>query len=538
MNSVLDGAPNKIRQSIGYTTILDRTVGGIQPVVNGHILFPLPTLNLPATVFQIPSSFDFLIPAIRILDAFMAANAAAGRGPTLTARLNYLCLFGFASAYCWIAPSGRISGTHDGWNWSQPNRSMLTADQYIWWIQALSTMASMLVPSFDGTGLVQEQQQLFGYSDDVQANAVAAAKEAGDFSGWSAAWSTWWNNRTNDGYVAALVPPTAADLPNGATFLDTTTSQDIAGYPNPRKWTPLSIGGAQKKYLTMNWDSVTSTCLSASDESAIKSAAETAFLGTSAARDTEISNLLTLTQNLTDQQKCIAEFWAGGPNTVTPPGMFIFLWRTFVTAANLSATKGIDGVLLSGLQLAATLFDGSRMTWALKKDNFEARPIQEIRRAFAGSTLTLYDSTQTPGNLWIPFQATNFVTPPFPDFPSGHSTFGQAFAKVMEDWFGSSIPEIGIQSYSTLTIWSPLFSNGLQTNFKSIPVAAGTSEIQPSVVPAVAITLSWNSWQEMADSCGVSRQYGGIHAVSAHIGGQTVANETYTRVKAAWGIQV
>jgi membrane-associated phospholipid phosphatase len=338
--------------------------------------------------------------------------------------------------------------------------------------------------------------------------------------------------------VAAAVPPTAADLPNGAIFLETTTSQDIAGYPNPRKWTPLSINGAQKKYLTTNWESVTSTCLSAADELSIKTAAQTAFLGTSPARDTEISDLVSLSQTLTDEQKIIAEFWAGGPNTLTPPGMFIWLWRTFAVTSNLRATKGIDGVFLSGLQLAAELFEGSRMTWALKKQFFEARPIQEIRRAYASSTLVNYDGSSVAGNLWIPYQVTSFVTPPFPDFPSGHSTFGQVFANVMTEWFGNSIPDISAQSYSALPIWSPIFGAAFSTNWNTIPIAAGSSEIQAGVVPAAPITLSWGTWQEMADSCGVSRQYGGIHCVSAHIGGQSVANETHSRAKVTWGIQV
>jgi membrane-associated phospholipid phosphatase len=415
---------------------------------------------------------------------------------------------------------------------------MTAADQYIWWIQALVYMANTLVPSFNGAALIQAQQTLFGTSDEAQADAVAGAKAAGDFSGWSAAWNTWWSNRANDGSVAAAVPPTAADLPNGAIFLETTTSQDIAGYPNPRKWTPLSINGAQKKYLTTNWESVTSTCLSAADELSIKTAAQTAFLGTSPARDTEISDLVSLSQTLTDEQKIIAEFWAGGPNTLTPPGMFIWLWRTFAVTSNLRATKGIDGVFLSGLQLAAELFEGSRMTWALKKQFFEARPIQEIRRAYASSTLVNYDGSSVAGNLWIPYQVTSFVTPPFPDFPSGHSTFGQVFANVMTEWFGNSIPDISAQSYSALPIWSPIFGAAFSTNWNTIPIAAGSSEIQAGVVPAAPITLSWGTWQEMADSCGVSRQYGGIHCVSAHIGGQSVANETHSRAKVTWGIQV
>jgi hypothetical protein len=86
----------------------------------------------------------------------------------------------------------------------------------------------------------------------------------------------------------------------------------------------------------------------------------------------------------------------------------------------------------------------------------------------------------------------------------------------------------------TLNLLSPTF-NGWQTRpFGSFQIGKGTSEIQPSVVPNTTITLSWPTWQAMADSSGISRQYGGIHCASAHSGSVALANELHSILIPYW----
>jgi hypothetical protein len=167
----------------------------------------------------------------------------------------------------------------------------------------------------------------------------------------------------------------------------------------------------------------------------------------------------------------------------------------------------------------------------------EARPIQEIRRRYAGQNVTNYDGTIINGNLWVPYQETNFVTPPFPDFPSGHSTFSQAFANVMNAWFSPTIPPTMI-NMTDLYLLSPMYTGlGTLTNSLSdITVKARTSKIQTGLVPASDVHLTWSVWQDIADSAGVSRQYGGIHAVSANLGGQAVANTAFPLITSRWAI--
>ncbi len=70
--------------------------------------------------------------------------------------------------------------------------------------------------------------------------------------------------------------------------------------------------------------------------------------------------------------------------------------------------------------------------------------------------------------------------------------------------------------------------------YGSFPIAAGASEIQPSVEPSVDLTETFTTWLEMAESSGVSRQFGGIHCVSAHTGALEVANGVTDAVEQKW----
>jgi hypothetical protein len=246
---------------------------------------------------------------------------------------------------------------------------------------------------------------------------------------------------------------------------------------------------------------------------------------------------------LTDTQKVIAEFWAGGPFTVAPPGMFVWFWKEYMLSTNTTINHDYTSFFYSAFELGIQLFEISRLVWGLKKDNMQARPIQDIRRLYASvpadGTIKKYDGTNIAGNVWVPYQASNFVTPPFADFPSGHSGFSQCFANVMTKWFGSSIPSTTPRTVSDMNLLSKIFTGVNQTtSFGSYTIPAGVSEIQSGIVPASPITLTWSTWQDMATSAGVSRQYGGIHCVSANTGSQVVANNLLGYVNTNWGITV
>jgi hypothetical protein len=139
----------------------------------------------------------------------------------------------------------------------------------------------------------------------------------------------------------------------------------------------------------------------------------------------------------------------------------------------------------------------------------------------------------------------NFVSPPFADFPSGHSYFSKAFANTMTWWFNSNhiyageLPVVERRiSKAQLVQLSPIFSNmptaSTTMEFGAFPVPAGGSEIQPDVVPATPITFSFETWSELATQVGLSRLYGGIHCISAHSSSQAVADFLFPLILSKW----
>ncbi|MBY0528298.1 MAG: vanadium-dependent haloperoxidase [Gemmataceae bacterium] len=165
----------------------------------------------------------------------------------------------------------------------------------------------------------------------------------------------------------------------------------------------------------------------------------------------------------TSDQTEIAYFWADGDGTATPPGH----WNQI--AQNAARTKGTsfseNARLFALLNIA--LADAGIACWECKyKFNFW-RPIQGIRQA------DLVDNPDTPPDRdWSPL----LVTPPFPTYTSGHSTFSGAGAAVLANFFGSDELRLSIQS------------DGLPR-----------------------VTRSFDRFSAAAAEAGKSRIYGGIH---------------------------
>jgi len=527
---------NKLFKTIDASSCTALQIGGMRIVNNYTNYMEAITIQYANTnTNQTMPCITLVTQIFTALDSLLSYNASISLPPTRSARVAYLWFFTVASAFSWITSATSITGTKDSWNWNTKYVLSDDMDQFVWMTHILTAVMSNFVPSYNTSTLLSQERVNYGWTEEQQAAEWARVQSQGNYTAWKALWDTWYSGRQADGSVAAAVAPTNAQLPNGSTRLNVTTAQDftdVAAYPQPRKWTPLIVGSV-KNFLTYGWGDITSTCLNASDETTVKASANTTFLGQTAARDTEIDNLVTLTSGatLTDEQKVIAEFWAGGPLTVSPPCMMIWFWKKFIEITGQTAQT----MVYSGLELSINIFEGSRVTWALKRDNMEARPIQEIRRRYASQTLTNYDGTPIAGNLWVPYQETNFVTPPFADFPSGHSAFSQAFANVMNAWFPPYIPTTRVMM-SDLNLLSPIFTAAQENSLTDILINKQSSKIQIGVVPASDTQLTWSVWQDIADQAGISRQYGGIHCVSADNGGKLVANGIYPIITTKWSI--
>lgn len=269
----------------------------------------------------------------------------------------------------------------------------------------------------------------------------------------------------------------------------------------------------------------------------------------SPAREAEIHDVYVASASLTDAQKMSAEFWAGNPYTVTPPGMFAWMWADYVRhylPAGYTSTSGeTDAHFVSFFHLAVNLFEASRLCWKIKSTYIQCRPIQEVRHRYRGTTQPS-PVTDIPidASLWVPYQPAFTVTPRFADFCSGHSYFSACFAGVMTYWFGPNIAAATLpvpsSTYTNLALLSSLFSAAPARDalFGVYAIAPHVSDVQPGITPASSNTLDWSdsTWAQLATDVGYSRFYGGIHALSAHHGSTAAAAAQLPVVQAAWGI--
>ncbi len=453
------------------------------------------------------------------LDNMLAYIASVNLGPTRGSRYIYVWITSVVGAWNWVRSENRINGEHDEWNWltNKATNPLNDNDSLIWLCNVIDYVTPFFIPS--------------GYKSiyNCPADVVARVKAAGEWDRWQAAWQTWYNYRQGDGFAAATTTmPTSSANWNETIVVDDTTVNNISGFPQPQQWTRLTVQGKKQGYLTYTWDNVLSSCLTEGDEQTIQASVEPA---TGAARDAEIDEVKDYAANLTDEQKIIAEFWAGGPGTVSPPLMFIWLWKEYM---RILPTITCPNIMFSLQDLAIHLFEMGRVTWRLKAAHMEDRPIQEIRRRFTGQQIQSWNGT-VDGAQWVPYQEANFVTPPFADFPSGHSAFSKSFALTMNKWFGTSITKTST-FYDQQKLICPLFQTNETINYGDFVVEPGTSQIE-ATVPSTAITLSFTDWNQMADSAGISRLYGGIHAETANQSSKDTAVQVDTYINSTWDIQ-
>ena len=274
-----------------------------------------------------------------------------------------------------------------------------------------------------------------------------------------------------------------------------------------------------------------------------------------------------------DLGRVLAEFWADGPDSETPPGH----WNTIANA--VSDSPHLVGRIAPGaanrlswdvhlyFALNGAVHDAAIAAWGLKRQYQSVRPISMIRylagngqssdptrpsystkglplvpglieivtatssapgerhAALAGhvgeialwSWLGAPKDTTTKAGVgwvlgvnWMPYQRPTFVTPAFPGFVSGHSTFSRAAAEVLSGYTGS-----------------PFFPGG---SFEQV-FAPGYLKFEQG--PSAPLTLRWATYYDAADESGISRLYGGIHVTVDDFAGRRIGSRVG---KGAWAL--
>ena len=265
-----------------------------------------------------------------------------------------------------------------------------------------------------------------------------------------------------------------------------------------------------------------------------------------------------------DFQRVLAEFWADGPNSETPPGHWNVLANE--VADHPLTVKKIGGVgsVVSDLEwdvkvyfaLNAATHDAACAAWSLKRYYNGWRPISAVRfmgqngqssdpnqpsyhtnglplipnlielvtaqTALPGGrhadlepgTVAIFAWTGQPSDptnqiggvkwiqadSWMPYQKKTFVSPAFPGYVSGHSSFSRAAAEVM-----------------TAITGSPFFPGGMGTHN-----AIANTTLSFEKGPSQSMQLQWATYYDAGDFAGASRIFGGIHPPVDNFAGRQV----------------
>jgi hypothetical protein len=269
---------------------------------------------------------------------------------------------------------------------------------------------------------------------------------------------------------------------------------------DPWRWQPIRVPlvtGNPQKATTPQWRNVKSFALTSPVQFTPPGPDK---LANGSFDPKNIDGLLALTSGangsgLSDRQKVTAEYWADGPKSEFPPGH----WALIAQVMSRIRHNSLDYDVQMFFALGNALLDAGIAAWAAKYQWDFVRPITAIRERYTGKTVTSWLGPYlgygpVDGSQWIPYQSPNVVSPPFPEYVSGHSTFSSAAATILNLFTGSD----AFNAYVT--------------------VRAGTSLFEPKndahptgYTPATDVTLTWPSLTAAAKDAGLSRRLGGIH---------------------------
>jgi uncharacterized protein DUF6851/type IX secretion system substrate protein len=268
-----------------------------------------------------------------------------------------------------------------------------------------------------------------------------------------------------------------------------------------------------------------------------------------------------------DYARVLAEFWADGPDSETPPGHWFTILNYVNDHPDLVKKYRGQGEVLDDLEwdvksyfiLGGTMHDVAITSWGIKGWYDYTRPVSAIRamvelgqssdpnlpsyhpggiplvpgyvelieagdplqgnsgqyigeikiNAWRGPFYIINPENSVAGvgwiraKIWYPYQRPSFVTPPFAGYVSGHSTYSRAAAEVLTALTGDPFFPGGMGEFHCPKNEFLVFEDG----------------------PSEDIVLQWATYRDASDQCSLSRIWGGIHPPADDIPGRLIGIE-------------
>jgi hypothetical protein len=294
--------------------------------------------------------------------------------------------------------------------------------------------------------------------------------------------------------------------------LPTTAGACPLAVANPYHWQPLiNSAGAVQKFAGAQWQNVRPFALtSAAQFDGLAGIVDGPnYLKGPANLQSDINQLLGYSAGLTPDRKVIVEYWADGPASELPPGH----WGLFAQYVSQRDANAIDKDVKMFFAMHNASFDAGIAAWHLKRKYDGVRPITAVRYFRQGQAVQAWGGPGQPvqqidGGKWTPYNPGSNLTPSFPGWVSGHSTFSAASAAVLRAFTGSD-------TFGFATV-----------------VPAGFGRVEANVPPA-PVTLRYPTFTAAVQEAGLSRLYAGIHFSDDNLLGQTLGDQVGLQALAA-----
>ena len=268
---------------------------------------------------------------------------------------------------------------------------------------------------------------------------------------------------------------------------------------DPFHWQPLiSDLGVTQVFIAPHWERVTPFALLASNQYDKQIPPPDIFAPGMSRYQANVDQMLQFSAALDLERKVIVEYWADGPASELPPGH----WGLFAQFVSQRDQNSIDDDVKMFFAMHNASFDAGIVAWHIKRLYDGVRPITAVRYLKQGTKVIAWGrpgrpTESIPGEKWIPYNPGSNLTPSFPGYFSGHSTFSSASATVLQLFTESDV--FG-------------FSTVIPPNF---------GRVEPGI-PPVPTTLTYPTFSGAAGEAGLSRLFGGIHFVDDNTVGQRI----------------
>ncbi|MEA2490987.1 MAG: hypothetical protein QOH21_2779, partial [Acidobacteriota bacterium] len=203
---------------------------------------------------------------------------------------------------------------------------------------------------------------------------------------------------------------------------------------DPDRWQPITftLAGGKKvtpNFLTPHWYRVKPFALESSSQFRPGPPPKTTTDNERLRAETE--QVLLYNGHLTAHEKAAVEFMRDGPRSTGQSGH----WLRFAQDVSRRDGHDLDKDVKLYFVIANVAFDAFISCWETKRFYDSSRPWTLVHHYFKGQTVTGWAGVdggvrEMPAEEWHPYSPSNFITPPFPGYTSGHATVSGACSKT------------------------------------------------------------------------------------------------------------